>query len=117
MRDSRLEKLVANLLDYSLEIKPGEKMFITGEGAAVPLITALIEAAYRRGAVPCARTVDERVHRAWLLGATREQMDLQVCWEMQRVKDIDASVYISAGENASELADVPGSTLWIHLWS
>ena len=111
MRDPRLEKLAANLLDYSLEIRPGEKVLITGEGAAVPLITALIGAAYRRGAVPYARTVDERVHRAWLLGATREQMDLQVSWEMQRMKDIDASVYVSAGENASELADVPGGTL------
>lgn len=111
MRDPRLEKLAANLLDYSLEIKPGEKLFITGETGAVPLMTVLIDFAYRRGAVPYARTVDERVYRAWLLGATREQMDLQVSWEMRRVEEIDASIYISAGENASELSDVPGSTL------
>ena len=111
MRDPRLEKLAANLLDYSLDIKPGEKLYITGETGAVPLMTILIESAYRRRAVPYARTTDERLHRAWLLGATREQMDLQVSWEMQRMKDIDASIYILAGENACELADVPGSTL------
>jgi aminopeptidase len=38
-------------------------------------------------------------------------MDLQVTWGVQRVSDVDATVYILAGSNASELADVPGSTL------
>ncbi|OFW62019.1 MAG: aminopeptidase [Actinobacteria bacterium RBG_16_64_13] len=111
MKDPRLEMLAANLLDSSLELQRGEKVLIEGEREAVPLMIALVEASYRRGAVPYVRTGDSRLRRAWLLGATREQMDLSAAWEMQRVKDVDASVYILAGENASELADVPGSIL------
>lgn len=111
MRDPRLDKLAANLLDYSLDLQPGEKVIIEGESGSVELMLALIEAAYARHAVPYVEFGDERLRRAWLLGATREQMDLRVSWEMNRVKDVDATVMILAGANASELADVPGSIL------
>ncbi len=54
---------------------------------------------------------DPRVRRAWLLGATREQMDLEVGWALRRLDDIEASIYVIAGENASEMADVPPESL------
>lgn len=111
MKDPRLETLAANLLDYSLDLQPGEKIVITGETGSVDLMIALVEAAYRRKAVPFVRLSDERLHRAWLLGAERPQMDLQVGWELNRFKDIDAVLSVYAGENASELADVPGRIL------
>ena len=31
---------------------------------------------------------------------------------MHRLDDVDASLYILAGDNASEMADVPPSVLW-----
>lgn len=111
MRDPRLETLAGNLLDYSLGLQPDERVLIEGDTGAQELVIALVEATYRRGAVPFVHLGDSRVRRAWLLGAKREQMDLQTSWEIQRVKDVDASLYILAGNNASELADVPGSIL------
>ncbi len=111
MRDPRLETLAANLLDYSLDIQPGEKVMITGETNSMDLLIALVEAAYQRKAVPYPRISHERLHRAYLLGATREQMDLQVSWDVQRIGDIDALISVYAEGNASELADVPGSIL------
>jgi aminopeptidase len=113
MKDPRLEALAGNLLDHSLDLQPGEKLLIEAQSGASALVIALVEATYRRGAVPFVQVGDSRVQRAWLLGATREQMDLQASWEMQRVRDVDATLYILAGDNASELADVPGSTLEI----
>jgi len=111
MRDPRVDKLAASLLDYSLDLRPGEKVIIEGESGSVDLMLALVEAAYAREAVPYLDLGDERLRRAWLLGATREQMDLRVSWEMNRVRDVDATVMILAGTNASELADVPGHVL------
>jgi len=111
MRDPRLDKLADNLLDYSLELQPGEKVGIEGEAGSRDLMIALVEAAYRRGAVPFVEMGDPQLRRAWLLGATREQLDLRASWEMQKFKDLDASLYILAGSNASELADVAGSVL------
>jgi len=111
MKDPRLETLAANLLDYSLEIKPGEKVLIEGESGSLDLMIALVEGAYQRSAMPFTHIGDTRLHRAWLLGADREQMDLRISWEIQRANDIDASISIMAGDNASELADVPGSAM------
>ena len=38
-------------------------------------------------------------------------MDLQVGWEMHRIGDVDASIFILAGGNASEMADILPGTL------
>jgi hypothetical protein len=111
MRDPRLDVLAQNLLDHSLRLQAGEKVLIEGEAGSVELMIALVEAAYQRGALPYVDYGEPRLRRAWLLGADREQMDLRVGWQMQRLGDIDASVFIMAGDNASELADIPAAIL------
>ena len=111
MRDPRLDKLADSLLDYSLELQPGEKLGIDGESEARDLMVALVEAAYRRGAVPFVEMGDSKLRRAWLMSATREQLDLRVAWELKKFNDLDASLYILAGDNASELVDVPPQVL------
>jgi aminopeptidase len=111
MRDPRLQSLATNLLEYSLELKAGEKLLIESDPGARDLIVALIEGAYERTALPFYQVGDARIRRAWYLNARREQMDLEVGWALHKLEDIDASLYISGGENASELADVPPSVL------
>jgi aminopeptidase len=111
VNDPRLATLAANLMDYSLEIQPGEKVLIEGGLASRDLMIALVAQAYMRGAVPFTDLGDARLKRAWLLGADRAQMDLAVKWELERMKDIDAIVVIIGGDNASEYADVPGPKL------
>ena len=53
MKDPRLETLAANLLDYSLEIKAGEKVLLEADASAVDLMIALVEGCLRarRGAL------------------------------------------------------------------
>jgi aminopeptidase len=111
MRDPRLDVLAANLLDYSLAAQAGDKVLIEGETGAEELMIALVEQAYRRGVAPFTVLSDARLRRAWLLGAQREHMDLQVSWAMRRVSDIDATIAILADSNASELADIASHTL------
>ena len=60
MKDPRLDKLAANLLDYSLDLQPGERVSIEGESGSIDLMIALVEAAYARGAVPFVEIGDER---------------------------------------------------------
>jgi aminopeptidase len=111
MRDPRLKKLAANLLDFSLEVEQGEKLLIEGGTATRDLIIELIEGAYERGVIPFVQVHDARVRRAWYMNATREQMDLEVGWATTRFDDIDARIYIIGGDNDTELADVPPAVL------
>ena len=59
MKDPRLDKLAAILLDYSLDLKPGEKLLITGEAGSAPLVAVLLRQAYERKVMPFARISDE----------------------------------------------------------
>jgi aminopeptidase len=111
MRDPRLDALAGSLLDHSLGLKPGEKVLIEGEAGSLELMIALVDAAYEREAVPFVDYGDPRLRRAWLLRADRKQMDLRAAWESNRVRDVDATVFIMAGDNASELGDVPAAIL------
>jgi aminopeptidase len=111
MRDPRLNKLAASLLDYSLEIKPGERLLIESEIGARDLVIAIIEGVYERKAVPFTQLGDARIRRAWYLNAQRGQMDTEIGWALRRMEDVDATLYIMGGDNASEMADIPPGVL------
>jgi aminopeptidase len=111
MTDSRIETLARNLLGYSLKLQPGEKVLFEGEVGCEPLVRGLIAEAYRLGAVPYFELTDPLLRRAWLLGATREQMDLKIAGDVRRMESMDARLYILAGSNAAEMADVPSDIM------
>ena len=111
MKDPRLETLAANLLDYSLDLQAGERLLIEGEAGSLELAIALVEAAYERDALPFVYMRTARLTRAWLLGATREQMEAQLDWNLRRMEDVQATIHIMAGDNATEMSDVPGGAI------
>ena len=78
--DPRIPALARNLLDYSLSLKPGEKLLIEGETGSEELVRGLIAESYARGVQPFFELTDPTLRRAQLLGAVREQFDLEVAW-------------------------------------
>lgn len=51
MKDQRLEKLAEVLVSYSTEVKPGDKVAISAEDAALPFVKAVARAAVKKGAL------------------------------------------------------------------
>lgn len=111
MADARIEALARNVLDYALALRPGERLLIEGEAGCEPLVEGLMGEAYRRQAVPYFDVQVPRLRRSWLMGSTREQMDVQTGWRLARAQQMDAFLYILAGDNFFEYADVPGKTM------
>ncbi|MBU2601160.1 MAG: aminopeptidase [Actinobacteria bacterium] len=109
--DTRVTALARNLLDYSVSLQPGDKLLIEGETGCEELVRGLIAGAYARGAEPFFELSDPTLRRAQLLGATREQLDLEMRWRLARVKEMDARIYILAGDNLFEFADVPAEAM------
>ncbi len=109
--DPRIPALARSLLDHSLSLQSGEKLLIEGETGSEELVRGLIAETYARGAQPFFELVDPALRRAQLLGATREQLDVEMRWRLARVREMDAYLSIQAGENLFEYADVPPETM------
>ncbi len=113
MRDSRIDELAANLINYSLELKKGEKVLIENFTLQRELVKALVREAYKAGAYPFVSLKDPEVTRALLLGAQEEQYEAMASFEANVMKDMDAYIGLRASDNINELADVPAEKLKI----
>lgn len=114
MRDPRITKLAHNLITYSVNLQVGEKVLIENFGLQRQLVTALVEEAYKAGGYPFVLLKDHQIDRSLLLGASEEQLDLLASYEANVMKDMDAYIGLRAGDNISELADVPSDKMTLY---
>lgn len=105
--DPRIRKLARNLIRYSTQLQQGEKILIDVYGLEIPMVRALIEETYAVGGIPFVSIKNHQVTRALLMGATEEQWEMMARYEAARMKEMDAYIGLRAGDNASELSDVP----------
>ncbi|TWI56932.1 aminopeptidase [Halalkalibacter nanhaiisediminis] len=114
MRDPRIETLAKNLITYSVDLQAGEKVLIENFGLQRELVTALVQEAYRAGGYPFVLLKDHQVDRSLLMGASEEQLTMIATYEAQVMSEMDAYIGLRAGDNISELSDVPSDKLALH---
>lgn len=107
MRDSRLRKLAANLVQYSIDVQPGENVLIDMIGSERDLAKALVEEVAGRGGRPFVALNDNSVLRTQLKNATKEQIELWAEFDLARMKQMQGYIAIRSGSNVNELSDVP----------
>ncbi|WP_078555527.1 aminopeptidase [Bacillus alkalicellulosilyticus] len=114
MKDHRIETLAFNLIHHSIRLQRGEKILIENFGLQRELVTALVHEATKVGGVPFVTLKDHQVERALLLNGSEEQLNLTAKFEANRMKEMDAYIAIRAGDNISELSDVPDEKMTLH---
>lgn len=114
MKDSRFNKLAWNLINYSCNLKKGEKVLIEGIGDCLPLIKELVKEAYKVSALPFVTLKNKEVDRQLLMGTSKEQLDMMAKYESERMRDMDAYIGIRAGNNISETSDVPSEKMSLY---
>ncbi len=107
MTDQRIETLAKNLVNYSCEVKPGEKVLIEAKGFELPLTKALIKETYKAGGIPFVTIKNDEITRALLNGCSEEQVRLMAEFELDRMKKMDAYIGVRYADNTNELGDVP----------
>lgn len=113
--DFRNKKLADLLINYSCELKPGEKILIDYEGAECkPLIKELIRNTYAAGAKPFVNIIDNEINREILMHCDEEQVKFKNYYLLEQMKGMDAYIAVRGGANASELADVPSEKMNLH---
>lgn len=114
LRDSRIEKLAHNLINYSVKLGAGEKVLIENFGVQKELVMALVEEAYKADGFPFVSLKEPQIDRALMLGADSEQYEKIAEFEGNVMKEMDAYIGLRAGDNINETSDVPADKLKIH---
>ena len=106
MRDPRLQKLAKVLVEYSVEVKPGQIVRITGEPVALPLLEEIYEAAVKAGAHPYLKCAPDSLQGIFFEHASDEQLAFVSPLAMQEVETIDVSIGLWAETNTKALSRV-----------
>jgi aminopeptidase len=110
--DDRITKLAQNLVNYSCGVRPGERVLVSYEGgSALPLALAVVKEVYKAGGLPFTEIRESRLTRELLLGASGEQLEFMNDYSLYQMKGMDAYIAVRAGDNTSELSDVPPENL------
>ena len=105
MKDRRNETLARVLLTYSVDLQPGEKLFLEMRGLeSLELAKEVVGQATRMGGVPFWWYNDPWLSRTWVDGASEEQMKAFADLHLLLAKECDAWLGFYAPDNAFEMA-------------
>jgi len=106
MQDPRIDKLAQVLVRYSVEVKKGDLVRISGPPVAEPLIVAVYREVIRAGGHPFVRMAPEACQEILLKLADRSQLTFVNPITIKEVQSIDVSIGIWADENTKALTNV-----------
>lgn len=106
--DERVKSLAKSLVQYSCEVKKGDKVLIHNiDEPTGDLARALIKEVYQAGGIPFLEEQSQRLQRELLLYCTEEQLILQAEVDCKKMSQMDCYIGIRGADNVSELSDVP----------
>lgn len=114
MKDVRIAKLAKQVIEYSVSLKPGEKILIEAWDGAEDFVSEFVKAAQRAGGYSYVSLHNAKIQRDLLMGITEEAMKAWYEYEAARMKGMDAYIAIRRQENIYEYADVPADKMAIY---
>jgi aminopeptidase len=105
MRDPRLTKLAEVLVNYSVGVKPGQLVRISGPTVAEPLVVEIYREVVRAGGNPMVRMAPEEVEEILYKNATEQQLDFLNPVAKFEIETVDCSIGIWADENTKALTN------------
>jgi aminopeptidase len=106
MADPSVAKLADLVVNYSVQLQPGELVRLGGETVATPLLVELYRASIAAGAHPQLRVTLEETERILLSEGSEEQVAFVSDIERHAVEVVDAEITIWADRNTRALTHV-----------
>ena len=107
--DKRVEELASLLVGYSLRVKRGETVKISGTDLAKPLVLALYREVVRKGGHPLLDITFDEAGEIFYREAGNRQLDYLLPSKLYETEKIDCSVFIHSPLNTRMLTDIdPG---------
>jgi aminopeptidase len=112
MMDNRWKKLGELLVNYSVEVKPGEKVIVAmGEPETYPLVLAVYEACIKAGAYPQVQFLSEELNRCLLKYGSDEQIGWVPEIEKYGMEWADVYLGLRGAYNLDVFWDIPAGKL------
>jgi len=107
MKDKRNQILARQLIEYSIELKPGEILYLEVKGKeTLELGKEVIRIATEKGGVPFWFYNDESLLRQWVRSADDKQFKIQSDLHLELMKKADAYIGLRGSDNPFDLADI-----------
>ena len=114
MPDSRVERLARVLTEYSLEIKPGDRVVISGAPLAEPLLRAAYRHALALGGLPLLDVQLPGATEVLLRDGTDEQLGVISPTERFASEEADCWLRVSATSNTRALSGIDPARQRVH---
>jgi len=114
MTDPRYKKLAKLLVNYSTQIKKGDRALLDLIDVPDEFSVELVRAVRAAGGTPFVETRHTRVSRELLLEINDKQAALVRDLELFRMKKMQAYIAIRGSQNTSENSDVPGDRMSLY---
>lgn len=113
--DPKIVKLANTLVNYSVKVKKGEKVFIQYTGDSTRDLTRqLVKEVYAAEGIPFVHYTDTRMQRELLLHCSEEQLKTMAEVDTLEMSKMDCYIGVRGSDNISELSDVPASNMTLY---
>jgi aminopeptidase len=106
MADPRVETMARILVDYSVDVQPGQFVQVSGTPEGQPLLLAVYKRVLERGGHPWLRIGFDEAAEILFKYASDEQLDYVPAILRQAVEDMDANVSVWTEVNTKALTNV-----------
>ncbi|MFW6311646.1 MAG: aminopeptidase, partial [Nanoarchaeota archaeon] len=109
--DQRAQKLAKIAVEYSIDVKPKEKVIISGGSEAIPLLKELYKEIIKKEAYPIVKVGLPDIADFFYKNAKEHQLEFFPKYWFQTVKEADAFIGIYTESNTRELTNIPGEKI------
>lgn len=110
--DERIKVLAKGLVNYSMGVKNGDKVYVHYTGDSTKeLAKQIVKEVYLAGGFPFPHYTDQRMQREVLLNCSEEQIKLMGEIDAKEMAAMDCYVGIRGTDNVTELSDVPAEKM------
>ncbi|MGI5946992.1 MAG: aminopeptidase [Lachnospiraceae bacterium] len=114
MKDPRIALLAEQVMGYSVDLKPGEKVLIEAWDGCEDFVLEFIKAAQKLGAYPYVSLESKKIMRELMMASDETYLKKWYEYQIGRMEDMDAYVAIRKDNNLYEYADVPDEKLALY---
>lgn len=111
MRDPRLDRLAAVLVEYSTRVRPGDLVAIVADPGAMLAVEAVFEAVVRAGGHPSFHAKSDRLHEILLKHGNDDQLRHVSPFEAHRLAHCDVLMVLRYQANTRYLGSIDSSRI------